>query len=84
MTLIAYNVDQVAKALGKSRRWVLDYTRGRVGGLDTRGLVGTGTWKDQKSAARYAHVVVTDEAQRAALLPTPSWSQNGRKKRDIA
>jgi integrase len=43
----------------------------RYGGLDTRGLVGTGAWKDMKSAERYAHVVVTEEAQRAALLPTP-------------
>lgn len=43
----------------------------RYAGLDERGLVGTGAWKDRKSAARYAHVVVTEEAQRAALLPTP-------------
>jgi integrase len=41
----------------------------RFGGLDTRGLVGTGTWKDRKSAERYEHVVVSEEAQRAALLP---------------
>jgi integrase len=43
----------------------------RYGGLDTRGLVGTGRWKDQKSAARYAHVVTTEEARKADLLPTP-------------
>jgi len=43
----------------------------RYGGLDTRGLVGTGAWKDNKSAERYAHVVVSEEAQRAAMLPTP-------------
>lgn len=43
----------------------------RYGGLDTRGLVGTGAWKDQKSAARYAHVVTTEEARKADLLPTP-------------
>lgn len=36
---------------------------------DLRGLVGTGRWKDIKSTARYAHVVTTEEAQRAALLP---------------
>jgi integrase len=43
----------------------------RYGGLDTRGLVGTGRWKDIKSAARYAHVVTTEEARKADLLPTP-------------
>lgn len=43
----------------------------RDGKLDVRGLVGTGAWKDQKSAARYAHVVVSEEARRAELLPTP-------------
>jgi integrase len=43
----------------------------RYGGLDTKGLVATGAWKDRKSADRYEHVVVSEEAQRAALLPTP-------------
>lgn len=43
----------------------------RYGGLDTRGLVGTGAWADEKSAARYAHVVVTEEARRADALPVP-------------
>ncbi|MGD0026740.1 MAG: tyrosine-type recombinase/integrase, partial [Xanthobacteraceae bacterium] len=41
----------------------------RFAGLDTRGLVGTGAWKDRKSAERYEHVVVSEEARRAALLP---------------
>lgn len=41
----------------------------RYGGLDTRGLVGTGAWQDAKSAARYEHVVVSEEAMKAALLP---------------
>jgi integrase len=41
----------------------------RYGGLDLRGLVGTDRWKDIKSTARYAHVVPSEEAQRAALLP---------------
>lgn len=41
----------------------------RYGKLDTKGLVGTGAWKDEKSASRYAHVVVTEEAQRADMLP---------------
>jgi integrase len=43
----------------------------RYAGLDTRGLMGTGAWKDAKSAARYAHTVTTDEARKADLLPTP-------------
>lgn len=54
---------------------VLRHTYGtwmrRYGGLDTRGLVGTGAWKDEKSAARYAHTIVSEEAMKAALLPTP-------------
>jgi len=41
----------------------------RYGGLDTKGLVGTGRWKDEKSAARYQHVVVAEESQRAVMLP---------------
>lgn len=43
---------------------------------DTRGLVGTTRWRDQKSAARYEHVVATEESQRAALLPTPKRKKN--------
>ena len=43
----------------------------KSGGLDTRGLVGTGRWSDQKSAARYTHVVVSDESRRAGKLPVP-------------
>lgn len=43
----------------------------RYAGLDTRGLVGTDRWKDAKSAARYAHVVVSEEARKAVLLPVP-------------
>jgi integrase len=42
----------------------------RFAKLDTKGLVGTGAWKDEKSASRYAHVVVTEEAQRSDMLPT--------------
>lgn len=41
----------------------------RYAGLDTRGLVATGAWKDRKSADRYEHVVVSEEAKRAILLP---------------
>ena len=52
----------------------------RYGGLDTRGLVGTGAWKDAKSAARYAHTVTTEEAARAAMLPTPKWRSSRWKR----
>jgi integrase len=43
----------------------------RYVGLDTRGLVATGAWKDRKSADRYEHVVVSEEARRAEMLPVP-------------
>lgn len=43
----------------------------RYGGLDTRGLVGTGAWKSEQSASRYAHTVVSEDAEKAALLPAP-------------
>ena len=43
----------------------------RFGGLDTKGLLATGAWKDRKSADRYEHVVVSEDARKAALLPTP-------------
>lgn len=36
---------------------------------DDGGLVDTGAWADEKSAARYEHVVATKEARRADLLP---------------
>lgn len=52
----------------------------RYAGLDTRGLVGTGRWRDQKSAARYEHVVASEESRRADLLPTP---QRSRKARNV-
>lgn len=42
----------------------------RYGSLDTVGLVATGAWRDEKSAARYQHVIVTEEARKARLLPT--------------
>lgn len=44
----------------------------RFGGLDTRGLVATGAWRDRESASRYEHVVVTEEARKAELLPRPT------------
>lgn len=43
----------------------------REAGLDTKGLVATGAWKDRKSADRYEHVVGSEEARKAKLLPTP-------------
>jgi len=39
------------------------------GGLDTFDLVRTDRWSDPASADRYAHVVVSDQAKRADLLP---------------
>lgn len=41
----------------------------RFGGLDTRGLVGTGRWRDEASAVRYEHVVASEESERAIHLP---------------
>ncbi len=56
----------------------------RYAGLDTKGLVGTGRWKDEKSAARYQHVVVSEESRRATLLPgaisVQKMSQAGKNK----
>lgn len=49
----------------------------RFAKLDTKGLVGTGAWKDEKSASRYAHVVVTEEAQRADMLPELKRAKRG-------
>ena len=48
----------------------------RYAGLDTRGLVGTTRWKDAKSAARYEHVVVSEESRKASLLPTRKRKRN--------
>lgn len=42
----------------------------RYAGSDTSGLVATGAWKSRQSAARYEHTVVSEEAQKSALLPT--------------
>lgn len=44
----------------------------RYAGLDTTGLVATTRWKDRASAAIYEHVVASEEARKADLLPTPS------------
>lgn len=44
----------------------------RYAGLDTKGLMATGAWKDEKSASRYQHVVISEEMARVDMLPTPS------------
>jgi hypothetical protein len=36
----------------------------------SRGLVGTGAWRDPVSASRYEHVVVSEESRKGELLPT--------------
>lgn len=41
----------------------------RYAGLDLHGLVATEAWKDPASAARYAHVVASEESRKAILLP---------------
>lgn len=53
--------------------WMRRYAK-----LDTKGLVGTGAWRDEKSAARYQHVIVTEEAQRADLLPVVKSGKRGK------
>lgn len=52
----------------------------RYGGSDTKGLISTGRWRDEKSASRYEHVVVSEEAKRADLLPVP---QRKKKRRSV-
>lgn len=41
----------------------------RFAGADTKALVGTGAWRSEQSASRYAHSVVSEDAKLAALLP---------------
>lgn len=43
----------------------------RYAGADSQTLIATGAWKDRKSVDRYTHTIVSEEAQRAALLPVP-------------
>jgi len=50
----------------------------KYAGLDTRGLVGTRAWRDPKSAERYEHVVSTEEARRAVLLPIENTPIRGK------
>lgn len=42
------------------------------GQLDTFGLTRTNRWKDPRSADRYRHTGVSEEARRADLLPVPT------------
>jgi integrase len=41
----------------------------RYGKVDVKGLVGTGNWRDERSASRYTHVVASDEWDRVEDLP---------------
>lgn len=53
----------------------------RYAGLDTSGLVATTRWKDPASARRYEHLVASEEAMKAVLLPTPDGlSRDSRRK----
>jgi integrase len=83
-----YNLLKATKAAaGKDLGWATFHTfrhtwatwMRRYGHVDTAGLMATGAWKDRKSAARYEHVVVSEEARRADLLPTPAdWRIRGK------
>lgn len=50
----------------------------RYAGLDAKGLVATGAWKSEQSASRYAHVVPTEDARAAELLPPPVRAKGGQ------
>jgi integrase len=41
----------------------------RYGGADTKGLVATGNWRDERSASRYAHAIASEEWSRVDRLP---------------
>jgi integrase len=41
----------------------------RYAGRDIKGLVGTGRWKSEQSASRYAHVVPSEDAKAVKMLP---------------
>lgn len=41
----------------------------RYGGLDLHGLVSTEAWADPASAARYTHVIASEESKKANMLP---------------
>lgn len=56
----------------------------RFGGADLQGLVATGRWRDQRSAARYTHVAAHEEWDRANLLPSVGESVESAPKRKKA
>jgi integrase len=41
----------------------------RYGRVDVKGLVATNNWRDERSAARYAHAVAAEEWERVDALP---------------
>jgi integrase len=41
----------------------------RYGGLDTKGLVATRNWRDERSASRYAHAIASEEWGAVERLP---------------
>ena len=46
----------------------------RYGGLDTTaGLIATGRWRDETSVRRYAHVIASEESQKAACCQCQNW-----------
>jgi hypothetical protein len=53
----------------------------RYGGLDTTGLIATGRWRGETSVRRYAHVIASEESQKAVLLPVPKLA--GRRSRRL-
>lgn len=51
----------------------------RYAGLDLQGLVATEAWSDPASAARYAHVVASEESRKATMLPVEkTWEARAR------
>lgn len=58
----------------------------RYAGLDLRGLLGTGRWKDLKSVLRYTHVDTTAESRAADRLPDvrKPWSPDHNRKKTTA
>lgn len=42
----------------------------RQSGVDVKGLVATGNWRDEKTASRYAHAVARDEWSHVDQLPS--------------
>lgn len=50
----------------------------RYAGRDVKGLVGTGRWKSEQSASRYAHVVPSEDARAASQLPASATTAKRR------